>query len=411
MLVWRSPHALVACVAALLLFTSVLLFGLDTPGADAAPAYVGVTQQPLSYGDAETYGQVAIATSHSFVAMAATPDTKGYWLVGSDGGVFSYGDARFYGSAGSLVLNKPVVGMAATPDGGGYWLVAADGGIFAYGDARFYGSAGSLALNQPVVGMAATPDGGGYWLVAADGGVFAYGDARFDGSGTTAYPSGVVVGMAADPSANGYWLVDALGNVTAYGAAQGMGSIATPFDLNAQISGIAPTNDGNGYWLVSRDGGVFAFGDAPFEGSTGGQQVFNPVIALVATHDGNGYWLLTNSPVPPPGVPMLGRGLPGLDEEGFGLVAPTSTFDGGDPAGATGSIAWDSWGGSEATGTGIALYAAPGQPEVDGSDQPATVVAFDLGSCDGQLMYQAYDVYFPQFGQSFDPSEALTFCN
>ena len=169
--------------------------------------------------------------------------------------------------------------------------------------------------------------------------------------------------MAADPSANGYWLVDALGNVTAYGAAQGMGSIATPFDLNAQISGIAPTNDGNGYWLVSRDGGVFAFGDAPFEGSTGGQQVFNPVIALVATHDGNGYWLLTNSPVPPPGVPMLGRGLPGLDEEGFGLVAPTSTFDGGDPAGATGSIAWDSWGGSEATGTGIALDALLANPK------------------------------------------------
>ncbi len=67
--------------------------------------------------------------------MAATPDGGGTWLVGSDGGVFSYGDARFSGSAGSLDLNAPVVGMAATPDGGGYWLVAADGGIFSYGDA------------------------------------------------------------------------------------------------------------------------------------------------------------------------------------------------------------------------------------------------------------------------------------
>jgi hypothetical protein len=35
----------------------------------------------------------------------------------------------------------PVVGMAATPDGGGYWLVAADGGVFTYGNARFFGSA------------------------------------------------------------------------------------------------------------------------------------------------------------------------------------------------------------------------------------------------------------------------------
>ena len=30
--------------------------------------------------------------------------------------------------------------MAATPDGDGYWLVAADGGIFTFGDAAFYGS-------------------------------------------------------------------------------------------------------------------------------------------------------------------------------------------------------------------------------------------------------------------------------
>ena len=39
--------------------------------------------------------------------------------------------------------------MAATPSGGGYWLVAADGGIFSYGDAGFFGSAGSLHLNAP----------------------------------------------------------------------------------------------------------------------------------------------------------------------------------------------------------------------------------------------------------------------
>jgi hypothetical protein len=44
--------------------------------------------------------------------------------------------------------------MAATPDGGGYWLVASDGGIFTYGDAVFFGSAGSLPLNKPIVGMA-----------------------------------------------------------------------------------------------------------------------------------------------------------------------------------------------------------------------------------------------------------------
>jgi hypothetical protein len=86
--------------------------------------------------------------------MAATPDGGGYWLVASDGGIFSYGDAAFYGSHGGTPLNKPIVGMAATPDGGGYWLVASDGGIFGYGDAAFWGSHGGSPLNQPVVGMA-----------------------------------------------------------------------------------------------------------------------------------------------------------------------------------------------------------------------------------------------------------------
>jgi hypothetical protein len=32
------------------------------------------------------------------------------------------------------------VGMAATPTGLGYWIVCADGGIFTFGDARYYGS-------------------------------------------------------------------------------------------------------------------------------------------------------------------------------------------------------------------------------------------------------------------------------
>jgi N-acetylmuramoyl-L-alanine amidase len=60
--------------------------------------------------------------------------------------------------------NAPIVGMAATPDGGGYWLVASDGGIFSFGDAHFYGSEGGVQLNAPIVGMAATPSGNGYWL-------------------------------------------------------------------------------------------------------------------------------------------------------------------------------------------------------------------------------------------------------
>jgi len=84
--------------------------------------------------------------------MAATPDGGGYWLVASDGGIFSYGDAVFQGSTGGIALNKPIVGMAGTRDGGGYWLIASDGGIFNYGDAQFSGSAASLGISDAVGG-------------------------------------------------------------------------------------------------------------------------------------------------------------------------------------------------------------------------------------------------------------------
>ena len=55
---------------------------------------------------------------------------------------------------GAKHLNKPIVGMAATPDSKGYWFVASDGGIFSFGDAKFYGSMGAKHLNKPIVGMA-----------------------------------------------------------------------------------------------------------------------------------------------------------------------------------------------------------------------------------------------------------------
>ena len=72
--------------------------------------------------------------------MAAGPGGAGYWLVASDGGIFSFGTAKFHGSTGAIHLNQPITGMAATPTNLGYWLAARDGGIFAFPDAKFFGS-------------------------------------------------------------------------------------------------------------------------------------------------------------------------------------------------------------------------------------------------------------------------------
>ena len=104
----------------------------------------------------------------------------GWWLPTE--GSSAFGNAVYYGSEGGTPLNKPIVGIASTPNGGGYWLVASDGGIFSFGNAVYYGSEGGTPLNKPIVGMTSTPSGGGYWLVASDGGIFSFGNAVYYGS-------------------------------------------------------------------------------------------------------------------------------------------------------------------------------------------------------------------------------------
>ncbi len=79
------------------------------------------------------------------------PDGHGYWLVASDGGVFSFGDVLFHGSMGGRPLDRPIVAIETIPGAGGYWEIASDGGIFAF-DAPYYGSMGGRRLVAPVVG-------------------------------------------------------------------------------------------------------------------------------------------------------------------------------------------------------------------------------------------------------------------
>jgi hypothetical protein len=255
---------------------------------------LGVRSWPMFHQNPQLTGTLTPpAPGHlnkPIVGMAATPDGKGYWLVASDGGIFTFGDAAFYGSTGNLVLNKPIVGMASTPDGRGYWLVASDGGIFTFGDAGFYGSTGSLHLNRPVVGMGVAPAGRGYWLVASDGGIFTFGDAGFDGSTGSLHLNKPVVGMAPTSGGGGYWLVASDGGIFTFGNAVFHGSTGGMV-LNKPIVGMAATPGGAGYWLVASDGGIFTFGNAPFDGSAGALPLQQPVVGMAAVPNGSGYWL------------------------------------------------------------------------------------------------------------------------
>ncbi len=250
-----------------------------------APGYwqVGSDGGIFSFGAAQFYGSTgSMRLNKPVVGMAATPDGNGYWLVASDGGVFAYGDAQFYGSTGSITLNKPIIGLIPTFDGNGYWLIASDGGVFAYGNAQFYGSTGGDNLSSPITAAAPSYLGGGYWLVDAAGQVFNFGDAPNEGQPSSAPGGYRITGMAGTQSSNGYWLASANGNVADFGDAAPYGSMVGT-TLNSPVVGMATNGNANGYWLQGRDGGIFTFGNAEFYGSMGGKHLNAPMVGIAAT--------------------------------------------------------------------------------------------------------------------------------
>jgi hypothetical protein len=228
----------------------------------------------------------------------APAQSQGYWMVGNDGSVFSFGGAPFEGSLPGLRIPvSSIVAMVPTADGKGYWMIGSDGGVFAFGDAGFVGSIpGDHVHVTNIVGAVPTADGKGYWMIGSDGGVFAFGDAGFVGSlpGLGVHINDIV---AVVPTADnrGYWMIGSDGGVFAFGDAGFVGSIpGLKIHIN-DIVGAVPTGSGKGYWMVGNDGGVFAFGDAGFLGSVPGLHIrISNVVGVVATQDNRGYWMVGN---------------------------------------------------------------------------------------------------------------------
>ncbi len=230
-------------------------------GSALASALAGAAQDQLD-AVGGTFAASGVLSDWFAVEGQPSGGTSGYWLLGSDGGIFAFGTAAYDGSMGGKPLNEPVVGMAAVPGGCGYWEVASDGGIFSFGSATFDGSMGGKPLNEPVVGMAAVPGGGGYWEVASDGGIFSFGSAPFYGSTGAIHLNQPIVAMAVTPDGHGYWLLAADGGVFAFGDAAYFGSLPGA-GVSARAVALLPTGDGNGYLIVTSAGRAIPFGDAP----------------------------------------------------------------------------------------------------------------------------------------------------
>lgn len=254
--------------------------------------------------------------------MTLTSTGDGYWIVGNDGGVFSFGNTFFHGSLGGRAIwfthptippfQARVVGIARSPDdpeappdvilnpgegdeilvASGYWLALNTGDVVAFGDAAlpentFSPTGANLFLE--CIGIMRAGNLNGYWLVQSTGAVYAFGAAGYHGGG-----SGLITAFASTPTGQGYWLANGLGQVSSFGDAAYHGGITVP--LAGAIVGMDSTPTGLGYYLVGSDGGVFAFGDAVYQGSIPGLVppvvLADPMVGINVKPDGTGYWLV-----------------------------------------------------------------------------------------------------------------------
>jgi Bacterial Ig-like domain (group 3) len=290
------------------LYASYSGSGLFLSSLVANPVKLVVNPRPASYWLATTNGRVfglgtapslGNANTSASRGIAATPSGQGYYVVGADGGVFTFGDARFRGSVpglGKRVSN--IVAIVPTLDGKGYYLLGSDGGVFTFGDARFHGSLPGLGIRtQHVVGMVANPADTGYLLVGRDGGVFTFGNTKFYGSlpGLGIHVTNIR-GILAASAGTGYVLVGSDGGVFNFGTGvKFYGSLPGENVRVNNIVGIALTQDEDGYYMAGSDGKVYGFGTAQVAPPPDGLQPNLPVAAIAGI------------PATPPPVTLAGE--------------------------------------------------------------------------------------------------------
>lgn len=229
-------------------------------------------------GFASPYPPAGTAAT-SAIAIAATLDGQGYYLLSRDGTVRAYGKASHEGDG--VAHGTQAVSIAVTPapidrTRPGYWILALNGKVRAFNAVDYEQI--ERGTNLEAVSIVATSDGGGYWILASNGRIHVFGNAGQFGDRRD---SGQVnVAMASTPAGDGYWILASNGAVHSFKNAV---NYSPGFRTDSPARAMAVAKDGRGYWILLQDGSILAFGSAPNLGSLIPDSTPPPIAVGIAT--------------------------------------------------------------------------------------------------------------------------------
>lgn len=259
--------------------TSPAVVGIASVATGAGYYVLRANGEVDAYG-APSYGSLtanSLTPGSTAAGIALDAATGGYWVVGSNGVVQAF-NAPDLGE--TLVpphgwgQHPAAVAIAATPDGSGYYVLRANGAVYGYG-AKTHGSlAGRLhyGLTAPVVAVAIAVDSttGGYWIATSTGAVYSF-DAPSEGSPLASddglYDGVPVDGLVTASNGTGYYVLNADGKIDGFGVSiTGSPPPTTPVPVEAFAS-VPEGGFASALALDSSTGGFYVgIDDTPLDG-------------------------------------------------------------------------------------------------------------------------------------------------
>lgn len=244
----------------------------------------------FAFGAAPFFGTANEAPCKgSWVALQRWPDGAGLVALASDGSIASIGGSGAEEDMVAPLSSAPAIDIAVLPRERGLWVLDAAGGVFTMGDAGFFGSVpglGSSARTAPVVAMSATPTGMGYWILDRDGGIYCFGDAEDCGSVprlSLDVPPAPAVDLVTSPTGAGYAVLESDGSIRTFDDTTQPASVVT--DRAVAAVAFAATDSSGSYAVVDARGLVFPVRNAPMLGSTAHLELATPVVDVAVWLD------------------------------------------------------------------------------------------------------------------------------